>query len=160
MSTSLVRPFGVPNHPAVTRVECDSLAGELRQQLLAVRSKDPKVIQLRKDLQQLKNKAPETIAALVSDAFNNGTPVAERFASTIRDFFSARREKLQRTIRQLNPIETKLDGELDCTQMAIADGDLSTPTLRKFVEELEEYIAVAQEMRAAAIAELYRAERR
>lgn len=159
MHPALMSSPTVSHHSIVSRVECDTLATELKQQLLAISSKDPRIIQLRKDVQQGKNKAPDTIAAMVTDGFNSGSPVAERFASLIRDFFSARKPRLQRTMQQLNTVETKLDGNIDCTQMAIAQGDTSTPTLRKFVEELDEYIAVAQEMRAAAVAELYRAER-
>ena len=162
MSTSVMRPFGVP-HPAILNdVARQSLANELRTSLLSVssRSTDPKVQELRKAIERRRNKAPDTIAAMLTEAHNSRRADPQSFASTIRDFFSARKERLQRTMRQLNPIETKLDGELDCIQMAIADGDHSTPTLKKFVEEIDEYIAVAQEMRGAAVAELYGAERR
>jgi hypothetical protein len=152
-----MRPFGVP-HPAILNdVARQSLANELRTSLLSVssRSTDPKIQELRKAIERRRNKAPDTIASLLTEAHNANRADPQSFASTIRDFFSAHGKKLQRTIRQLNPIETKLDGELNCIQMAIADGDHSTPTLKKFVEELDEYIEIAGEMRAAAVAELY-----
>lgn len=44
-------------------------------------------------------------------------------------------------------------------QMAVAQGDTSTPTLRKLVEELDEYILVAQEMRSAALSRIMQVNR-
>lgn len=159
MTQSLIRPFGVPNHSRVGRVDCDTLAGELRQHLLSVRSKDPRVIQLRKDVQQLKNKAPETIASLLSDAFNSGDDVGERLASTIRGFFSTRVAKMQRRLRDLMQVETVQEGEFNNVQMKIAQGDLSRPTLMEMKKEIGEYRAILDEMDTAIDAELYRADR-
>jgi predicted nucleotidyltransferase len=156
MTTSLIRPFGVPNHSRVDRVECDSLASELRQHLLSARSKDQRVIQLRKDVQQLKNKAPETIASILSDAFNRGDDIGERFAATIRGFFSTRVAKMQRRLRDLMQVETVQEGEFNNVQMKIAQGDLSRPTLMEMKKEIGEYRAILDEMDVAIDAEMFR----
>lgn len=159
MSTSL-RPICPGTHPAfVGEVERRSLVSELRQCLLGVSSKDPKIQQLRKDVQRGQNKAPETIASMVTDAFNSGNPAPERLASTIRDFFSAHTHRLQRKLRELSPIETREEGELNCIQVSIDQGDTSTPTLTSFIAEIDENVAVLLEMRSAAVAERYRSER-
>lgn len=156
MTTSVTRPFGVPNHSHVGRVECDSLAGELRQHLLSAESKDQRVIQLRKDVQQRKNKAPETIASILSDAFNRGDDIGERFAATIRGFFSTRVAKLQRRLRDLMQVETVQEGEFNNVQMKIAQGDLSRPTLMDMKKEIREYRVILDEMDSAIDVEIYR----
>jgi serine kinase of HPr protein (carbohydrate metabolism regulator) len=149
-------PTGVATHHSlVSRVECDTLTSELRTHLLSVRSKDQRTIQLRKDVQQGKNKAPETIAALISDAFNSGDDVAGRMASTIRSFFSARTAQLQRRVRDLMQVETVEEGEFNNVQMKIAQGDLSRPTLIEMKKEIGEYRAILDELDAAVDAELY-----
>jgi hypothetical protein len=145
----------VSHHSLVSRVECDSLSSELRTQLLSVRSKDQRVIQLRKDLQQGKNKAPETIAALLTDAFNNKNSAVDGFAATIRGFFSARMNRLQRKLRDLMQVETVEEGEFNNVQMKIAQGDLSRPTLIEMKKEIGEYRAILDEMEAAVDAELF-----
>jgi len=154
-----MRPFGVPNHPVVSRVECNTLAGELRQILMSVRSHDKTVIQLHKDVQAGKNKAADTVASFLVDSHNGKSSIADAFASTIRDFFSARVNRLRRTMRELSPIETREEGELNSTQVAVDQGDTSTPTLKRFIAEIDENISVLIEMRAAAAWELYRLER-
>lgn len=156
MTTSLTRPFGVPNHSRVGRVECDSLAGELRQHLLSAESNDQRVIQLRKDVQQRKNKAPETIASILSDAFNRGDDIGERFASTILGFFSTRVAKMQRRLRDLMQVETVQEGEFNNVQMKIAQGDLSRPTLTDMKKEIREYRLILDEMDTAIDVEIYR----
>jgi len=159
LQPALSRAPDPTHHSAIGAVEREQLASELRTDLMSVSSHDPKVIQLRKDLSQLKNKAPNTLAAILCDAHNRNQPIAERVASTIRDFFSSRSKRIQRKLRELSPIETKAEGEFEQLQNAIDLGDTSTPTLKNFVREIDEYVAVLLEMRDAAVAELYRAEK-
>jgi hypothetical protein len=152
---ALMSTSAASHHSMVSRVECDTLTSELRTQLLGVRSRDQRTIQLRKDVQAGKNKAPETIATLLTDAFNSNDPIADRFASTIRSFFSARTQQLQRKLRDLMQVETKEEGEFNNVQMKIAQGDLSRPTLIEMKKEIGEYRAILDELEAAVDAELY-----
>lgn len=147
----------ISHHQSVSRVECGVLERALRDDLLAL----PAGGQRHKDIQAGKNKAPDTLAHMLVGAFHKdpSIPRVTRLAHTIIDFFSSAEAKEQRRLRDLNPIETKEEGDINVVQMAIAQGDLSTPTLRKLVEEIDEYAPVLQEMRGAAIAELMRAAR-
>jgi hypothetical protein len=163
MMTTSVRPICPGTHPAlVTEVERRSLAGELRQCLLSLssRSKDRRIQNLRKGLYRQHNKAPDTIASLLTEAFNSQRDNPDKLASTIRDFFSARVKTLRRTLRQLSPVFTRDEGELNCTKVAIDQGDQSTPTLKRFIEEIDETMDLLMQMRAAAAWELYHTEHR
>jgi hypothetical protein len=153
----------MPNSPAahprsITTGEQDRLEEEIRGCLLQVSSSDPKIRERKKDLRKGFNKAPNTLAQFLVQAYNEQRPITKRLTDAIGDFFSARTQRLARRLRDLNPIETKREGDMNNLQMAIAQGDLSTPTLKRFVEEIDEYSAVLAEMRAAAVAEIYKAE--
>jgi hypothetical protein len=138
-------------------VDSEQLAGEFRQRLLSFRSKNPRIQQLHKDLQQGRNRAPETICAILVDAWNDSKPLSEVVspAKTITDFFSSHVGRIRRKLRELSPIETREEGDVNCIQVAIDQGDHSRPTLEKFVKEVDENIAVLVEMRDAAIAEIH-----
>jgi hypothetical protein len=149
-----------PAHPRlISPGERDRLADEIRSCLLSVSSSDPKIRERKKDLRKRFNKAPDTLAGFLVQAFNERRPISKRLTAAIGDFFSARTQTIQRRLRELSPIETRAEGEFECVQNAIDLGDTSTPTLKKFVEEIDEYVEVLQEMRAAAVAELEKAER-
>lgn len=156
---SLVREAG-PSHPQIITVgERDKLADEIRGCLLSVSSSDPKIRERKKDLRKKFNKCPDTLAGFLVQAFNERRPISKRLTTAIGDFFSARTQGIQRRLRELSPLETRREGAFECLQNAIDLGDTSTPTLKKFVEEIDEYVAVLREMRGAAIAELYAPER-
>lgn len=155
MSTSLTRPFGVPNHRIVTPVERLQLAREIRQDLLSVRPKDKTVSQLRKDLQQGKNKAPDTLATILCAASNHGDPLAERLTGTVRGFFSARIQKLRRKLRDLLPLETAEEGAMNNTEMRFAQGDRSRPTLIELKREVCKLRELLDEMEEAIDMELF-----
>lgn len=149
-----------PTHPQLLdRREVEKLADEIRGCLLSVSSKDPKIRERKKDLRKRFNKAPDTLAGFLVQAFNEQRPISKRLTTAIGDFFSARTQQIQRRLRELSPLETRAEGEFECVQNAIDLGDTSTPTLKKFISEIDEYVAVLQEMRAAAVDELHRAER-
>ena len=137
------------HHQPCNWVERDRLERMIASDLLSL----PACGQRHKDIQAGKNRAPNTIAAMLTDAFRKERNVhtVTRLAHTILQFFAP---QTCRELQELHPIETREQGELEEVQMAVAQGDLSTPTLRKLVEELDEYILVAQEMRAAALSRI------
>jgi hypothetical protein len=145
------------NHPVRSRVEPETLASEFRTRLLAFRSKSPRIQQLKKDLQQGRNRAPETICAILADAFNDAKPLSEVVspAKVITDFFTAHVVGARRKLRDLMQVETVEEGHLNNVQMKIAQGDHSTPTLTEFKNECDEYRTVLDEIEAAVDAELY-----
>ncbi len=151
MPQSVIRPFGVPHPALVTEVERLSLAEQLRDSLLHLSfgSSDRRTQDLRKDVYRGQNKAAETIASMLTEAFNSHRANPSRFANVVWDFFSARVKRLRRTLRQLSPIETRVEGELNCLQVAIDQGDMSNPALTKFIDEIDENVALLMEMRAA-----------
>lgn len=144
------------HHSLVSRVECDALANELRTDLMSIASKDQRVIQLRKDLSQFKNKAPETLAAILADAHNRQQPVADRIASTIVGFFSSRRRQLLRQLSEIMQIETVEEGQLNNIQMRVAQGDDSMPALLELRKEVRENKAILDELEMAIEVELSR----
>lgn len=146
------------NHQYMSLVECEALERAIRDELLALPHADQSTRQKKKDIQAGKNKAPNTLATMLVGAFTKerSVPRVTRLAHAIIGFFEARGEKQQRGLRDLHPIETKEEGDLNNVQMAIAQGDLSTPTLLKLVEEIDQYTPVLQEMRSAALTEAMR----
>lgn len=153
-----IRPVCPGTHPAiVTEVERRSLAGEIRQCLLSLssRSKDRRIQNLRKDLYREHNKAPETIASLLTEAFNSKREDPETFTATIRGFFSARLKRLRRKLSDLIPLETREEGTMNNTEMRVAQGDLSRPTLVELKREIAAYRVILDEMDDAIDAELY-----
>lgn len=157
MHPSLSAATGVSHHSMVSRGECDLLARELRTDLLSVSSKDERVIQLRKDLQQFKNKAPDTLAAILTDAFNRDQPVARRLASTISGFFSARTRIVRRKWRELRAAETRIEGQMNCTELELDQGDRSRVRILEMKSRIHEYRGILDEEEAALDEELYRA---
>ena len=145
------------NHSTRTRVEPALLTKEFRQQLLAFRSSNPRIQQLHKDLQQGRNRAPETICAILADAFNDEKPLAEVVSpvKTISDFFAAHAPKLRRRLCELLPLETREEGRMNNTEMRVAQGDLSRPTLVELKREVCELRELLNEMEAAIDAELF-----
>lgn len=117
----------------------------------------PNCGQKHKDIQQGKNRAPNTIAQMLTDAFKKepSVPKVTRLAHTILAFFTP---QSCRPLKELHSVETREQGDVDVIQMRLAQGDLSTPTLRNFVEEVDELIAVLTEMRSAALAQLMRSQ--
>lgn len=151
------------HHSMVGRVECTSAAleREIKTELLAFSSRDKRVQQLHKDIQQGKNKCAETLAAIVTDPTSSRPPTERgRIGKMIWDFCVALTPgRVQRRLRDLFPIETKEEGDINIVQIAIAQGDHSTATLKQLVDEIDDYIPILLEMRSAALAELYRQER-
>lgn len=139
----------VSHHQSFNWVECERLERMIADDLLSL----PGCGQRHKDLQAGKNRAPNTIAAMLTDAFRKERNISKvtRMAHTILHFFTP---TTCRDLDELHPVETREQWELEQVQMAVAQGDLSTPTLRKLVEELDQYILVAQEMRAAALSRI------
>lgn len=154
-------PRPADNHRFMSMVEHEALERAIRDDLLSLPHIDQFTRQKKKDIQSGRNKAPNTIARMLVGAFQKERSPAKvtRLAHTIIGFFSSSEAKEQRRLRDLNPIETKEEGDLNNVQMAIAQGDLSTLTLRKLVEEIDEYAPVLQEMRGAALTELMRGAR-
>lgn len=154
-----VTPLGQPQYPAiVSEVETRSLAEELRTCLLnsGGGSKSTRIQELRKAVERRRNKAADTVAALLTHAFNSGRADPQAFAATITGFFSPRLKRLQRRLCDLMQVESIAEGEFEPLQMRIAQGDLSRPTLVAFKKELCEYRAILDEMELAVDAELYR----
>jgi hypothetical protein len=145
------------NHSDRNKVDAGMLAREFRQRLLSFRSSSPRIQQLKKDLQQGRNKAPETICAILVDAFNDAKPISDVVspARVITDFFSAHVTRARRKLADLMQLETVEEGELNCAQMKIAQGDRSTPALTELKKEIGEYRQVLDEIEAAVDQELY-----
>src|SRR3954470_16615042 len=160
MSTSL-RPSAPATHPQlITAVEQSRLEDDIRRALLEVPSAgDQKVIDRKKDIRKRFNKAPETLAQFLVHSFNERRPISKRLTSAIGDFFSARTQRVLRRLRDLDQLETKEEYDVNQVQLEVAHGDLSTPTLIRLITEIDEHVEVLQEMRAAAVAELQKAER-
>lgn len=161
MHPALDATAGARYHSLETRVASRALVNEIRTELLSFSSRDRRIQQLRKDIQQGRNKCAETLAAIVTDPTAD-RPINDRgrIGKRITDFFSAHAPRSRRTICQLNPIETKEEGDINNVQMAIAQGDHSTQALDHLIEEIDQYVPVLLEMRAAAVAERYRTETR
>lgn len=130
-------------------VECDALERALRDDLLAL----PGCGQMHKDIQQGRNKAPNTLARMIAGAVH--TKQVSRIVGTISGFIAARNPRSRRKLPELIPLETKLDGEMDCTEMAIAQGDMSTPTLMKLKEQIASYRELLDDMGQALDSNLY-----
>lgn len=139
----------VSHHQPLNWVESDRLERMIADDLLSL----PACGQRHKDIQQGKNKAPNTIAAMLTDAFRKERNVSKvtRLAHTILAFFTP---TTCRELQELHSVETREQWELEQVQMAVAQGDLSTPTLRKLHKELGDYILVAEEMRSAVLTRL------
>lgn len=162
MAQTVVAERRRSHHPVIDQVEQARLITELRNAMLALRShvngrRDQRAQQLHKDVQQRKNKAPETIGLLLTEAFNERAPLkdVERICEVISSFFRAKRRGTVRGLRALSPLETAVEGRLNCHQVAIDQGDLSAPTLIAFLDDLDRYVAIIEEMKAAALLELY-----
>ena len=140
-------------HP-LNWVELDRLERAITDDLLAL----PGCGQRHKDIQQQKNRASNTIAAMLTDAFRKERDVSKvtRLAHTILAFFTP---TTCRELHELHPVETREQGELESAQMAVAQGDLSTPALRKLHKELGDYVLIAEEMRAAVLTRIMQASR-
>jgi hypothetical protein len=161
MHPALDSTAGARYHSMESRVESHALENEIRTELLSFSSRSRRIQQLHKDIQQRRNKCAETLAAILTDPTADRPPAHRgRIGTMIRDFFSARTNGVRRTVRQINPIETKVDGEVDCLQMQIAGGDLSTPTMKMAVEKIDEEMSLLVELRTALVWEIYRAENR
>lgn len=127
-------------HPITDSVQ---LANEIRTRLQGVRSTDKKVQQLRKHIQSRMNRAPETVAVLLSnDSPLNGVV----FGDTISAFFRRHIPKNRKPLRALSLLETREEGDVNCVQATIDQGDTSTPNLLRFKKELVEYIVVLKEI--------------
>lgn len=149
MSMSLTPNSPVSHHQPLNWVEQDRLERMIADDLLSL----PACGQRHKDIQAGKNKAPNTIAAMLTDAFRKERDVSKvtQLAHTILAFFTPQN---CRDLSALHPIETREQGELENAQMVVAQGDLSTPSLRKLHKELGDYILVAEEMRAAVLSRI------
>lgn len=132
------------HHQPLNWVERDRLEQLISDDLLSL----PGCGQRHKDMQQGKNRAPNTIAAMLTDTFRKERDVSKvtRLAHTILHFFTP---KTCRELHDLHPVETREQGELEAAQMSVAQGDLSTPALRTLDKELGDYILIAEEMRSA-----------
>lgn len=146
------------NHQFMSLVECEALERAIRDELLALPHSDQSTRQKKKDIQAGKNKAPNTLATMLVGAFRKerSVPRVTRLAHAIIGFFESKETKQQRALNDLHPIETKKEGDLNNVQMAIAQGDHSTPTLLKLVDGIDQYAPVLQEMRSAALNEAMR----
>lgn len=154
MPRSNAQPLRFSHHQPLNWVECDRLERMIADDLLSL----PACGQKHKDIQQGKNKAPNTIACMLTDAFRKeqSVPKVTRLAHTILAYFAP---QSCRELKDLHSVETQEEGDVNDIQMAVAQGDTSTPTLRKLVEELDEYILVAQEMRSAALSRIMQVSR-
>lgn len=144
------------HHPAISRVEADTFSDELRQELLAHSSHDKRLIQLRKDVQARKNKAADTIAALVCDSHNAGGSLGEKIIRTIRGFLSARTKKVSASWRQLRAKETRIEGKMNCVELEIDQGDESRARYMEMKNLIAEYRQVLDDEEAIIDAKLYR----
>jgi hypothetical protein len=159
---SLTRERRAAYHPVIGQVEQDRLIAELRGALLALRAhvngrRSRRAKQLHKDVQQGKNRAPETIGILLTEAFNDRAPLTdvERVSHIISSFFRSTRRGAVRNLKKLSPLETRVEGDMNCDQVAIDQGDHSVPRLSHFVEELDAYISILLEMKQSTLEELY-----
>jgi hypothetical protein len=161
MSTSL-SPSAPATHPQpIGSGERDRLAEDIRSCLVSVDAAgDPKIRERKKDLRKGFNKAADTLSQFLVHSYNTGQPISKRLTNAIGDFFSAKTQRAQRRLSDLFSIETKEEGDVNIVQMAIAQGDVSTPMLIRLITELDDHIPVLQEIRAAAAVEVQkRAER-
>jgi hypothetical protein len=149
------------HHRRVSTVECHRFIEEIRTALLGVRAgvrgdRDHRAAQIHKDVQSLKNKAPETIGTLVADALDGQSDPwnISRVAQVIASFVSSRTRKLRLNIDQLNVAETREEGEFNNAQMAVAQGDRSLPALLRWKSEVADYRIVLDEIDAALDVEI------
>lgn len=161
MQQSLGRPTPATHPQPIGPGERDRLAEDIRNCLVSVDAAgDPKIRERKKDLRKGFNKAADTLSQFLVHSYNTGRPISKRLTDAIGDFFSAKTQRTQRRLSDLFSIETKEEGDVNVVQMAIAQGDLSTPMLIRLITELDDHIPVLQEMRGAAVAEVQkRAER-
>lgn len=160
-----MRPSLMPStsaaHPQeITAVERERLEAEISRCLLEVPSAgDQKVIDRKKDIRKGFNRVADTLSQFLVHSYNNGRPIAKPLINAIGDFFSARTQRGVRRLKDLFQIETKEEGDVNVVQMAIAQGDDSTPTLIRLITELDDLIPALQEIRDAAVVELQKPER-
>src|SRR4051812_11871995 len=156
MSTSLL-PSTSPAHPQpITAGERDRLQEDIQRVLLQVPSAgDQKVIDRKKDIRKGFNRVAETLSQFLVHSYNNGHPIAKPLVAAIGDFFSARTQRGVRRLKDLFQIETREEGDVNCVQMEIAQGDRSTPTLIRLITQIDELVPVLLEIRAAAVAEVH-----
>jgi hypothetical protein len=156
MSTSL-QPSTSSVHPQpVTAGERDRLQEDIQRVLLQVPGAgDQKVVDRKKDIRKGFNRVAETLSQFLVHSYNNGRPIAPQLVNAIGDFFSARTQRGVRRLKDLFQIETKEEGDVNCVQMEIAQGDRSTPTIIRLITEIDELVPVLLEIRAAAVAEVH-----
>lgn len=127
-------------HPISPKVQ---LEREIRASVLRVSSKDKKVQQLRKHVQSGINRAPETLATLLTECSPvEGIAFGDRISAIYRHHIP----KNRRTFKELSLLETREEGDVNPIQEMIVGGDTSTPTLTRFKKELVEYIIVLKEI--------------
>jgi hypothetical protein len=161
MSQSISTPAPAEHHRRVSTVELHRFIEEIRTALLGVRAgvrgdRAPRAAQIHKDVQSLKNRAPETIGTLVADALDGQSDPSKisRVAQLIAGFVSSRTRKLRLNIDQLNVAETREEGEFNNAQMAVAQGDRSLPALLRWKGEVADYRVVLDEIDAALDVEI------
>jgi hypothetical protein len=159
MSTSL-KPSTAAAHPQpISAVERERLEDDIRRCLLETPSAgDQKVIDRKKDIRKGFNRVAETLSQFLVHSYNEGKPITKHLVTTIGDFFSARTQRSVRRLRDLFQIETKEEGEVNNIQMAIAQGDRSTPTLIRLITEIDDLVPILLEIRAAAVVEVQKPE--
>ncbi|MFL5481119.1 MAG: hypothetical protein ACJ8AK_02935 [Gemmatimonadaceae bacterium] len=156
MSTQLLQSTPATHPQLITGGERDRLQEDIQRVLLQVPSAgDQKVIDRKHDIRKGFNRVHATLSQLLVHAFNNGrAEICEQFVNAIGDFFSARTQGAVRLLKELFEIETKEEGELNVIQMAIAQGDRSTPMLIRLITAIDQIVAVLLEIRAAAVKEV------
>jgi hypothetical protein len=151
------------HHHMIDQVEQERLIAELRTAMLALRThvnarrRDRHAKQTHKDVQQRKNKAPETLGTLLTSSWNERAPLAdiERIGAVISAFFRGCRRGLIRAIGVLIPLETQIEGDLRCAEVAIAQGDHTAPMLLRLVDDIDMLSPILTEMKESVLEELY-----
>lgn len=156
MTTSLIPPREIGHHRIVGSVEQRHYAAEIRRLLLSIVAPEKQTQQLHKDVQSEKNRAPETVASMIDVAIKTGQESkAHAIANAISAFCSFGKTRVQRSFRQLYPLETQSQGELDNVEVAVEQGDESNPTLARLVTKLDANMAHEQQMKEWALERMH-----
>jgi hypothetical protein len=157
MPQSVLAPRAQSYHQHPSPVERrNTIERELERLLLALSWSDQRTRQLRKDVQQRKNKAVPTVASMIDSALTKKEESKVRaIANMLSAFCAASAGRVCRCFQLLFPAETREDGELNNVQALVATGDRSPQTLQRLIEELDDSIAIHTEMKEWAIQELF-----
>ena len=135
-----------------------ALLAPLGQAAFGSRVSCPKLVSLRKHVQQGENKVAETTAALAFGALSLGVGI-EDVCKPFRLMDSILRAQVSTqthyTVNDLHAIETELESELNPLQLKYIMGDRSTGIKMKMLEKFEHYRDILDQLIVQLRKDLY-----